>query len=51
MGAIMGSFNYKGRRYYTTRREAEQRRRKGERIYFARGLGYYIVRPQSNSWW
>ena len=47
----MGSFVYAGRRYYTTRREAEAKRRKGERIYYAEGLGYYIVRPKQRKWW
>jgi len=34
------------RRYYGTRSEAESKRRKGERIYFKPGYGYYIVRPK-----
>lgn len=37
--------------YYSTKKEAEKRRRKGERIYFAPGLGYYIVRPKKRSFW
>ena len=34
------------RRYYRTLAEAEQHRRKGERIYYKPGYGYYIVRPK-----
>ena len=34
-----------GRTYYTRRDEAEATRRKGDRIYYEPGAGYYIVRP------
>lgn len=33
--------------YYKTRREAEDNRNKGERIYYLPGHGYYIVRPKN----
>ena len=39
----------RGRTYYTQRVEAEDVRRKGDRIYFLPGLGYYIVRPHKKS--
>lgn len=39
-------------RYYRTRREAETNRRRGERIYYRAGKGYYIRRPQQKkSFW
>jgi hypothetical protein len=34
------------RRYYTTRLEAEQVRRRGERIFLEAERGYYLVRPK-----
>ena len=37
-----------GRTYYTTQKEVEEVRRKGDRVYYAKGLGYYIVRPKIN---
>jgi hypothetical protein len=39
-----------GRTFYPTKREAESKRRKGERIYYAPELGYYIVRLQQDIW-
>jgi len=39
------------RRYYDTRSDAESKRRKGERIYYKAGEGYYIVRPKKRDWW
>lgn len=39
------------RRYYRTRKEAEAKRRKGERIYYTPGKGFYIVRPKKRSSW
>jgi len=44
----MGSKVVRGTRYYDTRREASMRRRKGERIYYAEYLGYFIVRPDKD---
>ncbi len=42
---------YNMTRYYRTRGEAEGNRRKGERIYYEPGCGYYIVRPKKRQWW
>ena len=39
----------KGVRYYRIYSEVEGDRKKGERIYYARKKGYYIVRPQKRS--
>lgn len=38
-------------RYYKTRSDAEDKRRKGDRIYYEPGKGYYIVRPKKREWW
>ena len=36
--------------YYRTRQEAESHRtRKGERIYYEAGKGWYIIRPQNRT--
>ena len=40
-----------GRTYYTRRDEAESTRRKGDRIYYEPGAGYYIRRPQRKDPW
>jgi len=40
----------RGKTFYTTKREAESARRKGDRIYFVAGVGYYIVRPKKRGW-
>jgi hypothetical protein len=41
-----------GRTYYRTYAEALHARRRGDRIYYdAEVRAYYIVRPQSGSWW
>jgi hypothetical protein len=40
-----------GRTYYTRKDEAEAVRRKGDRIYYQAGLGYYIVRPRRRDPW
>ena len=37
--------------YYRTRREAEAVRRKGDRIYYEPGMGYYIRRPKKRDPW
>ena len=42
---------YRGKKYYSSKAAAERNRRKGDRIYFAPGLGYYIVRPQKRGFW
>ena len=34
------------RNFYKTRAEAEKNRRRGERIYYKKGKGYYRRRPQ-----
>lgn len=36
---------FRGKRYYNTRKEAENVSRKNDRIYYAKELGYYIIRP------
>ena len=41
---------YNGKTFYKTKREVEKVRRKGDRVYYVKGIGYYIVRPQSRSW-
>ena len=44
-------FRKGGKRYYTTRREAENSRRKGDRIYFSKKYNaYYITRVSSSFW-
>ncbi len=40
-----------GRTYYTRRTEAEAVRRKGDRIYYEPGMGYYIRRPRRKDPW
>ncbi len=40
-----------GRTYYTRRDEAEATRRKGDRIYYEPGAGYYIRRPRRKDPW
>lgn len=48
----MSVIYHKGVKYYSTRREAEAKRRKGDRIYFEpNNKGYYIVRPTSKAFW
>ena len=32
------------------KKEIEDIRKKGDRVYFAKGLGWYIVRPNKRSW-
>lgn len=45
-------FKEGGRTYYTTRIEAEDTRRKGDRIYYdPYWRAYYIVRPKKRSFW
>lgn len=34
----------RGKTFYTTKKEVEEARRKGDRIYYVAGVGYYIVR-------
>ena len=34
--------------YYETRKECERYRKSGQRIYFTKGLGYYIIKPNEN---
>lgn len=47
----MTHFVKKGRTYYTTRREAEAVRRKGDRIYYSeRENAYYIRRVKKPFW-
>jgi len=49
MGRI---FTYKGRRYYSSKSDALNARRKGDRIYYDPHLkAYYIVRPNKGSFW
>lgn len=46
------SKRYNMTRYYRTRAEAEANRtRRGERIYYEPGYGYYIIRPKKREWW
>ena len=47
----MAEKHWEGKTYYTTKKEAEKHRRKGDRIYFAPTLGYYIIRPQKLGFW
>jgi hypothetical protein len=48
----MVSFIRDGRRYFTTRIEAERARRKGQTIrYSTRHNAYYIVDIKSGGWW
>ena len=43
----MAVFIKKGRKYYTTKKEALNARRRGDRIYYGAQLGaYYVVRPK-----
>jgi len=47
-----GIFIRNGRRYYTSKADALRARRKGDRIYYDAYLqAYYIIRPQSRSFW
>lgn len=39
-----------GRRFYTKKKYAEEARRYNERVYYAPGYGYYIVRPRKSFW-
>ena len=39
------------RNFYKTWEDAEARRRKGQRIYYKPGYGYYIVTPKKRAWW
>ena len=40
------------RRYYQTWSSADSKRRKGDRIYYKAGKGYYIIRPKKpQQWW
>jgi len=41
----------KGVVYYKTREEAEKMRIKGDRIYYVREKGYYIVRRKRRGFW
>lgn len=48
----MTIFTNGGKTYYTTRREAEAVRRKGDRIYYDAYLkAYYIIRPTKRNFW
>ncbi len=47
----MSVFTKNGRTYYTTRREAENVRRKGDRIYYSESeKAYYIRRIKKPLW-
>ena len=46
----MVKISHRGKIYYTTKIEVEKARRKGDRVYYAKGIGYYIVRPQKRGW-
>jgi len=48
---IMVKRVFRGKTYYTTKKEVEVAKRKGDRVYYAKGLGYYIVRPQKRGFW
>ena len=44
------SYKY-GRWWYTTKKEAQDIRRKGERVYYDKGMkAYYIIRPKKSIW-
>jgi len=47
----MGRKKIGGQYYYSTMADADRHRRSGERVYFAPGLGYYIVRPRKRDIW
>lgn len=40
------TFTFKGVTYYKTRKEPEEKRRPGDRIYYTKGFGYYIVKAK-----
>ena len=47
----MPIFTDHGRTYYTRRTEVEAIRRKGDKVYYEPGLGYYIRRPRRKDPW
>lgn len=49
MGKIFNDSN--GRTVYEDRKDAEERTRTGDSIYFVGGLGYYIVRKKKTGFW
>jgi len=46
----MATISYRGKTYYTTEKEVERVKKKEDRVYYVKGLGYYIVRPNIRSW-
>ena len=47
----MSKFHRYGRWWYTTKKEAQDARRKNERVYFDEGMrAYYIIRPKKSIW-
>ena len=40
----------RGKTFYTTKNEVEKVKRKGDRVYYVAGVGYYIVRPKKSGW-
>lgn len=47
----MAKLTHRGKIYYTTREEAEATRRKGDRLYYAKNKGYYLVRTNNRGFW
>jgi len=47
---VKRKFKY-GRYFYVTRADAEAIRKKNERVYYAPGTGYYIVKKRKNDIW
>ena len=46
----ISSFVHRGKKYYTTKREALRARRTGDRIYYSYEQGaYYIIRPRKKT--
>lgn len=39
-------FTVKGTTYYKIRKDAEAKRKSGDRVWYIKGLGYYIVKPK-----
>ena len=37
--------------FYQTRRETEDKRQRGERIYYKPGYGFYNVKMKERDWW
>lgn len=48
----MTKFEKYGRTWYTTRKEVEEDRNSGERVYYDAGMkAYYIVKTEKRSFW